>query len=120
MAEKGANLLRFGPPCPREIPSRSGARSGLDREGLACPLHQNHRSRPETSDRAAISPSKPQSPNSTNIYLLILDDLAYVTKDQAETSVLFEFDQRAIPALIPAHHRKSALRRMGEVPLIRP
>ncbi len=30
------------------------------------------------------------SPSSTAIDLLILDDLAYVTKDQAETSVLFE------------------------------
>ena len=38
---------------------------------------------------AAISPSKPRSPNSTNIICSILDDLAYVTKDQAETT-LFE------------------------------
>ena len=29
-------------------------------------------------------------PSSTSFHLLILDDLAYVTKDQAETSVLFE------------------------------
>ena len=34
--------------------------------------------------------SKPPSPNSTSYHLLILDDIAYVTKDQAETSVLFE------------------------------
>ena len=36
------------------------------------------------------SHSKPPSPSWTSIDLLILDDLAYVTKDQAETSVLFE------------------------------
>ena len=34
--------------------------------------------------------SRRPSPSSTAIDLLILDDLAYVTKDQAETSVLFE------------------------------
>ena len=68
MARKGSQSLVLRAAHRREIPSRSGARSGLNREGLARPLHQNHRSRPETSDlRAAISPSKPQSPNSTNI-----------------------------------------------------
>ena len=40
--------------------------------------------------RAASSRSRPPSPSSTSYHLLILDDLAYVTKDQAETSVLFE------------------------------
>jgi DNA replication protein DnaC len=46
-------------------------------------------------------------------HLLILDDLAYVTKDQAETSVLFE--------LIASYERRSmlvtanqAVRRMGQ------
>ena len=38
---------------------------------------------------AANSPSKPPS-TARPLPLLILDDLAYVTKDQAETSVLFE------------------------------
>jgi len=40
--------------------------------------------------RAGSWGSKPPSPSSTRYQLLILDDIAYVTKDQAETSVLFE------------------------------
>ena len=36
------------------------------------------------------SPLRPPSPSSTNTDLLILDDLSYVHKSQAETSVLFE------------------------------
>jgi len=46
-------------------------------------------------------------------HLLILDDLAYVSKDQAETSVLFELIQCTIRATFLADHRKSAIRRMG-------
>ena len=37
-----------------------------------------------------------ESPNSTSISCSSLDDLAYVTKDQAETSVLFELIQRSL------------------------
>ena len=32
---EGANLLCFGPPRRREIPSRGGPRFGVDRKGLA-------------------------------------------------------------------------------------
>ena len=45
-------------------------------------------------------------------YLLILDDIAYVTKDQAETSVLFELIG-ALRAALDADHVQSAVRRMG-------
>ena len=41
--------------------------------------------------------------------LLILDDIAYVTKDQAETSVLFE-----LIAAVHDDHSQSAIRRMGQ------
>ena len=37
--------------------------------------------------------------------LLILDDLAYVTKDQAETSVLRLLSPRPAPIMIPLGHR---------------
>ena len=45
--------------------------------------------------------SKPTSAKLDKYHLLILDDLAYVTKDQAETSVLFElisarYEQRSL------------------------
>ena len=43
-------------------------------------------------------------------HLLILDDLAYVTKDQAETSVIVRADQRPLRTTINAHHRQSAIR----------
>ena len=36
-------------------------------------------------------------------HLLILDDLAYVTKDQAETSVLFELRQLRAQVLVTAN-----------------
>ena len=45
--------------------------------------------------------------------LLILDDIAYVTKDQAETSVLFELIARALRAPIDADHGQPAVRRTG-------
>lgn len=50
---------------------------------------------PPTSSRSCRPPgatwnSRALSTSSTKYHLLILDDLAYVTKDQAETSVLFE------------------------------
>jgi hypothetical protein len=47
-------------------------------------------------------------------HLLILDGLAYVTKDQAETSVLFELISARYETPIRPDHRQSALRRMGQ------
>jgi IstB-like ATP binding protein len=46
---------------------------------------------------------------------LILEDIAYVTKDQAETSVLFELISFAIRATIPADHCQLALWGWGKV-----
>jgi DNA replication protein DnaC len=41
-------------------------------------------------------------------HLLILDDIAYVSKDQAETSVLFEYRRRAAPAWVGSATIKQA------------
>jgi len=88
--EKGANLLLFGPP--------GGGKSHLA-AALGLALVQNGRrvlfirttdlvqrlqvARRDLELEAAIS-------KLDKYQLLILDDIAYVTKDQAETSVLFE------------------------------
>ena len=89
--EKGANLLCFRPAWRRQIASGGGARHGPDRKGLARVVHQNHRSRAKTPDRTPRSGARSGDRLKLDKYhLLILDDLAYVTKDQAETSVLFE------------------------------
>lgn len=88
--DKGSNLLLFGPP--------GGGKSHLAAAlGLAL-IENGHRvlftrttdlvqrlqtARRELQLEAAIS-------RLDKYHLLILDDLAYVTKDQAETSVLFE------------------------------
>ena len=46
--------------------------------------------------------------------LLMLDDLSYVRKDQAETSVLFELISRTIRATQLADHRQPALWRVEQ------
>ena len=45
--------------------------------------------------------------------LLILDDIAYVSKDQAETSVLFELIAARYERRSHADHGQPAVRRMG-------
>ena len=40
-------------------------------------------------------------------HLLILDDIAYASKDQAETSVLFELISARYGTALLTHHRKS-------------
>ncbi len=54
---------------------------------MAGHVHPHHRSRAEAAGRAPRT--RPRS-RLDRFHLPILDDLAYVTKDQAETSVLFE------------------------------
>ena len=87
---KGANILLFGPP--------GGGKSHLS-SALGLALIENGRrvffarttdlvqrlqvARRELALESAIA-------KLDRYYLLILDDLAYITKDQAETSVLFE------------------------------
>src|SRR5580692_4902824 len=73
--DKGANLILFGPP-------------GTGKSHLAAALsfalvERLQIARRELTLEAAIA-------RLDKYHLLILDDLAYVTKDQAETSVLFE------------------------------
>ena len=47
-------------------------------------------------------------------HLLILDDLAYVTKDQAETSVLFELISARYEHRSILDHRQPTLRRVEQ------
>ena len=44
----------------------------------------------------------------------ILDDIVYVSKDQAETSVLFELIGTRYQRRSMLDHRQSAIRRMGQ------
>ena len=110
--EKGANLLLFGPPGGGKSHLASAIGLALIENGWrvlftrTTDLVQKLQvARRELGLEAAID-------RLDRFHLLILDDLAYVTKDQAETSVLFElisarYERRSM--LITANHR-----RMGE------
>jgi DNA replication protein DnaC len=88
--DKGANLLLFGPPGGGKSHLASAIGLGLIENGyrvlftrttdLVQKLQQARRDLALESALAKLD----------KFHLLILDDLAYVTKDQAETSVLFE------------------------------
>jgi len=88
--EKGANLLLFGPP--------GGGKSHLAAAiGLALVEHGRRVLFTRTSDlvqRLQIARRELALESAITkldkYHLLILDDIAYVSKDQAETSVLFE------------------------------
>ena len=88
--EKGANLLLFGPPGGGKSHLASAIGLALIENGWrvlftrTTDLVQKLKvARRELGLEAAID-------RLDRFHLLILDDLAYVTKDQAETSVLFE------------------------------
>ncbi|RWA77170.1 MAG: hypothetical protein EOQ31_35940 [Mesorhizobium sp.] len=88
--EKGANILCFGPPGGGKSHLASAIGLALIENGWrvlftrTTDLVQKLQvARSELGLEAAIS-------RLDRFHLLILDDLAYVTKDQAETSVLFE------------------------------
>ena len=88
--EKGANLLVFGPPGGGKSHLAAAIGLGLIENGWrvlftrTTDLVQKLQvARRELALEAAIA-------KLDKYHLLILDDLAYVTKDQAETSVLFE------------------------------
>jgi DNA replication protein DnaC len=88
--ENGANLLLFGPPGSGKSHLASAIGLALIENGWrvlftrTTDLVQKLQvARRELSLEAAIN-------RLDRFHLLILDDLAYVTKDQAETSVLFE------------------------------
>ena len=99
--EKGANLLLFGPPGGGKSHLASAIGLALIENGWrvlftrTTDLVQKLQvARRELGLEAAIS-------RLDKLHLLILDDLAYVTKDQAETSVLFElisarYEQRSM------------------------
>ncbi len=88
--EKGANLLLFGPPGGGKSHLASAIGLALIENGWRVLFTRTtdlvqklQLARRELSLEAAIN-------RLDRFNLLILDDLAYVTKDQAETSVLFE------------------------------
>ena len=66
------------------------ARPGAGGERLARAVHAHHRPRPAAPDRRRDLQLEAAIARLDKHHLLILDDLAYVSKDQAETSVLFE------------------------------
>ena len=57
---------------------------------MARAVHAHHRPRPAAPDRPPDLQLEAAIARLDKYHLLILDDLAYVSKDQAETSVLFE------------------------------
>ena len=100
--DRSANLILFGPP-PGTGKSHLAAALGfaLVENGWRGQVHRTtdlvqrlQIARRELTLEAAIA-------KLDKYHLLILDDLAYVTKDQAETSVLFELIGGSIPAATP-------------------
>lgn len=88
--EKGANLILFGPPGGGKSHLAAAIRLALIENGwrvlftrTSDLVQKMQVARRELSLEAAIA-------RLDKYHLLILDDLAYVAKDQAETSVLFE------------------------------
>ena len=57
---------------------------------MARAVHAHQRSRPTPAGRAPRARARKSLAKLDKYHLLILDDIAYVSKDQAETSVLFE------------------------------
>src|SRR5947207_3050115 len=110
----GANLLLFGPPGGGKSHLAAALGFALVENGWrvlftrTTDLVQRLQiARRELALEAAIA-------KLDKYHLLILDDLAYVTKDQAETSVLFELISCPVRAKIPADYRQPAVRRMGQ------
>ena len=87
--EKGANLLLFGPPGAGKSHLAAALGLALVENGwrvlFAAPPISCSGCRSRAASRLESALAKLDK-----YHLLILDDLAYVTKDQAETSVLFE------------------------------
>jgi DNA replication protein DnaC len=91
--DQGANILLFGPPDGGK--SHFAARSvwlSFRTAGARCSC-----ARPTSSSGSRCLPRLEAAITELDKYqLLILDDIAYVTKDQAETSVLFRVDRRSL------------------------
>ena len=75
----------------RQDPSGRRLRHRPCRQRQARAVHPDHRSRPEAPGGAARSRACPATLAKLDRFdVLVLDDLGYVRKDQAETNVLFE------------------------------
>ena len=99
--EKGANLLAFGPPGAGKSHLAAALGLALVENGWRVLFARTtdlvqrlQAARRDLQLEAAIA-------KLDKYHLLILDDIAYVTKDQAETSVIFE--------LIPARYERRSL-----------
>ena len=88
--EKGANLLLFGPPGGGKSHLASAIGLALIENGWKVLFTRT----PDLVQKLQVARRELDLEAAINrldrFQLLILDDLAYVTKDQAETSVLFE------------------------------
>ena len=88
--EQGANILIFGPPGVGKSHLGAGLGHALIEAGYRV-LYQRTSELVQRLQAARQSLQLPQTLAKLDRYdLLILDDLSYVRKDQAETSVLFE------------------------------
>lgn len=88
--ERGANILIFGPPGVGKSHLGAGLGHALIEAGYRV-LYQRTSELVQRLQAARQSLQLPQTLAKLDRYdLLILDDLSYVRKDQAETSVLFE------------------------------
>ena len=110
----GANLLLFGPPGGGKSHLAAALGFALVENGWrvlftrTTDLVQRLQiARRELALEAAIA-------KLDKYHLLILDDLAYVTKDQARNQRAVRTDQCPLRATIPPHHRQPAVRRMGQ------
>src|SRR5271165_5272664 len=119
LARKGGQSFVLRATRRREIPSRGGTRSGLDRKGLARSVHPDHRPCAKASDRTPRS--RPRSRDRQTRQISSADPrrsrLCHQGPSGDERAV--RADQRAIRAPIHAHHRQPALRGMGKN-LLRP
>ena len=94
--EQGGNLLIFGPRAPDTWPPPSAPPGQLQaaRRNLALP-----------GTLAKLD----------RFDVLVLDDLGYVRKDQAETNVLFELIAVMLRATQPDHHLQPAVQRVDQI-----
>ena len=88
--DKGANLILVGGPGGGKTHLASAIGLGAGRKWLARDVRPYLRPGSEAPGRAPRARARAAINRLDRFHLLILDDLAYVSKDQAETSVLFE------------------------------